>query len=163
VGGGSRIELRSYFDHATDFLSFCGENYSGANLIKNLSFELENHESMLRLTERRYKTLTTLLSHDFSGDIISDKVIIYGAGVIGKELYKKIKWLTSVICFVDRQMAGGSFENVKIIAMDEVQPETGVKIIVSAAYDFENIKKGFLNKFAEDDIISLDVILNLKF
>lgn len=161
--GLSRWNLRSHFDHATDFLSFCGENYSGVKLIKNLSFDIENNEPLLQLTERKYKTLTTLLSYDFSKNTISDKVIIYGAGVIGKELYKKLKGLTSIICFVDKQKAGSSFENIKIVSLNEVYPENGIKIIVSAAYDFENIKKGLLNKFANDDIISLDEILNLNF
>lgn len=57
----------------------------------------------------------------------------------------------------------GVFDHVEIISKEEIQYESGVKVIVSAAYDFENIKKGLLNKFVEDDIISLDEMLNLTF
>lgn len=105
--GISQLKLRAHFDYAYDFLTFCGENYSGKNMIKNLSVDFEKYEYGLQMTERRYKTLTALLNHDFRENILADKIIIYGAGVIGKELYKKIKDLTSVICFVDKEYAGG--------------------------------------------------------
>lgn len=161
--GTSRRNLRAHFDHADDFLNFCGENYLGVNLIKNLAFDIQAEEHNMVLYERRYKTLSTLLSHDFSNDILSDKVIIYGAGVIGTELYKRIKYITSVIYFVDKEKAGSEYESIKIVSEDEIINEENAKIIVSATYDFENIKKKLLDKFKNEDIISLDDILNLKF
>ena len=157
----SKVELRSYFDHADDFLLFCGENYSGINIIKNLDFDYEN--SFDKLTLRRYRTLTALLAHDFSSDIKSDKTIIYGAGVIGKELYKKIKNITKVICFVDRSKRESDFEGVPIVRVEDVMREEGMTIIVSASYDFQTIRGRLVNKFHEREIISLDEILNLKF
>lgn len=163
--GGTRTKLRSYFDHADDFLAFYEENYSAISLIKNLSVDSEQSEYfeyMNQLTERRYKTLSVLLEHDFKDSIVFNKFIIYGAGVIGKELYRKLKCLTTVICFVDREKAGERFENSKIISPSELKYESGVKIIVSATYDFENIKKELSSKFEADDIISLDKILNLN-
>jgi len=153
--------LRSYFDHANDFLTFCGENYSAANLMKNLQFDIEKDPA--RLISRRYKTLTSLLEYDFSSKIKSDKTIIYGAGTIGKELYKKIKNFTSIICFIDYNKAGSSFENIPIIQVDELEHEEGAKVIVSATYDLKRIKEKLAGKFQEEEIISLDDILNLKF
>lgn len=158
---GSQTALRSYFDHADDFLTFCGENYSGVNLMKNLMFDFEKDYSLLDV--RRYKTLTTLLTYDFSRDIKSDKTIIYGAGMIGQELYKKIKNFTSVICFIDQYKRERDFEGIPIIQFDEVKPKEGTKVIVSVTYDFQNIKEGLTAKFQNEDIISLDDILNLKF
>ena len=159
----SRCALRAYFDKADDFLSFCGENYLGGNIIKNLAFDIEVDKAVNRLTARRYKTLTTLLNHDFNEDTFADTVIIYGAGVIGTELYKRIKDFTKVKCFVDIHKAGQKFDNVKIISIDDVQYESGTKIIVSVGYDFENIKNELCNKYNSEDIISLDDILNLTF
>lgn len=164
--GDTKRNLRAYFDHANDFLTFCGENYSGINLIKNLMFGIEKEsaaEQLEQLTERRYKTLTTLITHDFRKDVFPDTVIIYGAGVIGTELYKRIKNYTKVRCFVDKNKSGREFDNVKIISAEDLQYENGTKIIVSATYDFENIKSKICGKYSNGDIISLDDILKLTF
>lgn len=159
----SHKALRSYFDHADDFLAFCGKNYSGEECIKNLAFDFEREDDAgWGLVERRYITLTALLTHNFSSDEIAGKVIIYGAGLIGQELYKKIKGITSVVCFVDREKVGW-VENVKIVSVNEMPYEKDVKVIVSATCDFENIKACLLDRFKGEDIISLDTILNLKF
>lgn len=159
----SRNALRTYFDYAEDFLLFCGENYSSASLIKNLMFDYKTELPGIILLERRYKTLTSLIVHDFQKDTFSDKVIIYGAGAIGIELYQRIKNLTKVRCFIDRDKAGGEFDNIEIISVDDLKYESGIKIIVSAAYDLENIKSELCDKYHDKDIISLDSILGLKF
>lgn len=156
--GASRSALRSYFDNADDFLTFCGENYSGSNFISNLAFDINNEA--FELVERRYKTLIALINYDFHEYPFSNTVIIYGAGVIGIELYKRIKDYTKVKCFIDIHKASEKFDNVPIISIDDIQYESGTKIIVSATYDFENIKKELCNKYSSEDIISLDNILN---
>ncbi len=161
--GRSRSLLRGYFDYAEDFLLFCGENYSGGNLIKNLMFDYEKEMPRINLLERRYKTLTKLITHEFHKDMFSDSVIIYGAGVIGIELYQKIKNCTKVRCFIDKKKMGETFDNVEIISVDELQYEKGTKIIISAAYDLENIKSKLYGKYYDEDIISLDDILGLTF
>ncbi len=61
-------------------------------------------EERLGLTERRYKTLSVLLAHDFSLDALPEKVMIYEEGIIRKELYRKRKDITAVECFIDRQI-----------------------------------------------------------
>lgn len=164
--GTSRKSLRAYFDQADDFLTFCGENYLGINLIKNLAFDMNEestHQELLELDMRRYRTLAVLITHDFQKDIFSDTVIIYGAGIIGTELYKRIKNYTKVRCFVDENKSGRKYDSVKIISPDDLKYENGVKIIVSATYDFENIKNKLYGKYDEEDIISLDDILKLTF
>lgn len=158
-----RYAMRSYFDGAYDFLDFCGENYSGTHLIRNFAIDIDKELPHAKLIERRYKTLTTLLAHDFQKDTFSDSVIIYGAGVIGIELYQRIKNYTKVKCFVDQKKAGEEFDHIKIISAEEIQYEPGTKIIVSAAYDFENIKKVLCSMYEEEAVISLDDILRLKF
>lgn len=161
--GASRRTLRAYFDYATDFLDFCGENYAGANFIRNLAVDLEKELQNETLTARRYKTLSTLITHDFSNDTFPDSVIIYGAGVIGQELYHRIKNYTKVRCFVDANKVGEEFDDIKIISSEDLEYEHGTKIIVSAAYDFENIVNILSNRYGREDIISLDDILKLEF
>lgn len=161
--GANRNALRSYFDGADDFLTFCGENYSGINIIKNLSYDLAKEQAINNLLQRRYTTLTALINHDFQKDMFPNTVIIYGAGIIGTELYKRIKDFTKIKCFVDMNKAGEEFDNIKIISIDDLQYEKGTKIIVSAAYDLENIKSMLCDKYRDEDIISLDDILKLTF
>ncbi len=158
----SKKALRSYFDRSDDFLTFCGENYLNSNLIKNLRFDVEKNE--ISEYECRYKRLTALLSHDFNNDMyISDKIIIYGASDIGKELYKKIKNIIETVYFIDQYTEEKTFDNVPIIKFDKAKPVKGAKVIVTALGDFQNVKGLLLSKFAAEDIISLDNILNLKF
>ena len=158
----SRKELRAYFDHANDFLVFCGENYSGVNLIKNLAFDIDKEspiEDRNELAWCRYETLKALLTHDFQKDTFSNTVVIYGAGVIGTELYKRIKNYAKVRCFVDENKSGGELDGVKIISPDDLLYEKGTKIIVSATYDFENIKNRLCDRYSNEDIISLHRVL----
>lgn len=113
---GIRFNLRSYFDNSEEFLAFCGKNFSSVKLMKNLAFDAEKEKYDQFLRERRFKTLITLLDYDFSNHLFSDKTIIYGAGIIGRELYKKIKHLTRVIYFVDNKKYGQEYEGIKIIS-----------------------------------------------
>lgn len=161
--GAGRRELRSYFDNADDFLHFCGENYSCSSLIHNLSVDFKREEPYARLAERKYKTLSSLLTYDFRDTSIPDSVIIYGAGVIGIEFYQRIKNVTVVKYFIDAKKAGETFDSVKIIATDALTFEEGTKIIVTATHDFEAIRHVLCNTYRNEDIISLDDILDLNF
>lgn len=159
----SHTALRSYFDHADSFLDFCGENYNGKNIMKNMVFDFQKEKSHTDLVERRYQTLTALLSHDFSGAELPGKVMIYRAGIIGRELYKSIRSITLVSCFIDKYKAGSECEGIKVIPANEIPYEKDMKIIVSASYDFENIREELSGKYPKEDIISLDDILDLQF
>ena len=64
---------------------------------------------------------------------------------------------------VDDNISGIKYDSVKIISPDDLKYENGVKIIVSATYDFENIKNKLYGKYDEEDISSLDDILKLTF
>ncbi len=164
----TKEHLRSYFDYADDFSAFCSENFSAEKMLENLKFDgyknnIEHRYKILvhkwGALSHKYETLSTLLNYDFSENVFADEIIIYGAGVIGTELYKRIKNYVKVKCFVDKLNAGGEIENVKIVSIDDLQYERDVKIIVSVTYDFENIKKELCNKYNSEDIISLDDIL----
>lgn len=63
--GAPRRALRTYFDGAEEFLSFCGQNYSGAELIKNLAFDMKEEQLQADLLQRRYTTLGGIIQHDF--------------------------------------------------------------------------------------------------
>ena len=157
--GSSRKALGSYFDNADDFLNFCGENILGTSLIRNSVFARELEEKHYYLTEYRYKILTGLLAHDFSKDVFPSEVIIYGAGALGMELYRKIKNYTKVKCFIDMNKAGTEFEKVKIISVDDLKYEKGIEIIVSTAYDFAKIKDILSTRYSIEDIVSLEDII----
>lgn len=164
--GASWITLRSYFDHADDFLEFCASNYSSSNLMKNVVYDrMKSDLAEYRgvVYERRYATLTKLLCTDFHNKKFwggESKIVIYGAGVIGCELYRKIRTFAHVVCFLDRDKAGTEFQGLKIMLPEEIQPNDNVKVIITVTYDFENIKNELLAFFHDENICSLDEILN---
>lgn len=135
-------------------------------MIKNLSFDFAKGGSKKeQLTERKYKTLTTLLSADFSKTELPKKTIIYGAGITGRELYRKVRPLTSVQYFVDndQKKQGSQLDGIKIIPESEMYYVKDAKVIVTVTHDFEKIRGRVKRKYQSEDIISLDDILGLKF
>lgn len=50
-----------------------------------------------------------------------------------------------------------------MLSPNEIMYMNNVKIIVSVAYDYENIKKGLLKNLKKEDIISLDDMQDLRF
>lgn len=163
-GGRSRQLLRSWFDGATDFLEFCGNNYSGCSILKNIAIDRANEEHPLVLAERRYHTLTTLLSHDFSKNILPERTAIYGAGMLGKQLCTRIRDLTQIECFIDRSKGGLEFHGIPIVALRDLTDVHGATIIVSTSYDFEAIRENMREHLGSDvPVISIDEILGLKF
>lgn len=162
----SRHLLRSWFDGATDFLEFCGHNYSGISMLKNIALDHEKEDRIHEIHElnnRRYITLTTLLEYDFAKAVLPERIIIYGAGVLGQNLYTKIYNFTKVDCFIDRDKGGAEFQGVPIISLSDFRNSYGATIVVSTAYDFELIKTKIFEDIGETPIISIDEILGLDF
>lgn len=164
-GGMGHAKLRAFFDGASEFLNFCGENYFGSSLLKNLEFDgiAENEfVQSLELEGMRYSILTKCLFHDFTKSSLPSKTIIYGAGNLGKTLYLKIQNLTQVEYFIDRSKFGTEFQGIPIWALDDLANVEGATVIVSTTYDFDEIKAKIQEKFGKIPVVSLDDFLNMK-
>lgn len=94
----SNRELLGYLDGITD------ENERNKNIIFNLNQEI----NYLKIVKKRYDTLNKVINWDMAKCQLPPEIVIYGAGNVGKALYRKIKNKCRVKCFVDKNMAGGA-------------------------------------------------------
>jgi len=87
---------------------------------------------------------------------LSDEIIIYGAGRIGKYFYQKVKDMRKVLFFMDKSPYEKFFDGIPVISYGNpliIRPDTPV--IVSACYEYDEIRSNLLNKYGEIEIISL--------
>lgn len=159
--GSQRYLLRGWFDENPEFVEFCVQNYSKNALVKNLIFDAKEEFREQQNVEKRFQTIFALCDHDFSRDKLPPEVIIYGAGRIGKELYKKIKPFTKVRCFVDRNEYGLEFQGIPICALDDRIFDEKAVMIVSTTYDFEKIEASVRKRCKDVDVISLDTLIGV--
>ena len=80
-----------------------------------------------------------------------------------KNYDRRIKDFTDVLYLIDENEVGREFVIIKMLSLNEIMYMNNVKIIVSVAYDYENIKKGLLKNLKKEDIISLDDMQDLRF
>ncbi|MEZ3435957.1 MAG: hypothetical protein K1W34_15320 [Lachnospiraceae bacterium] len=80
-----------------------------------------------------------------------------------KNYDRRIKDFTDVLYLIDEKEVGREFVIIKMLSLNEIMYMNNVKIIVSVAYDYENIKKGLLKNLKKEDIISLDDMQDLRF
>ncbi len=170
----SFLGLRSHFDGATEFLGYCWSNYPRYALISNLQFDyekeskreraLKNEKSLKREKDNimRYRTMTAIANHDFSKDRFPPEIMIYGAGNLGRTLYKRIFNYTHVECFIDRSKFGTEIQGVPVRPLDALKDIKEACIIVSTTYDFEAIKASLQERCAGALVVSLDDFMGVK-
>lgn len=78
---------------------------------------------------------------DFSKLEIPDKIIIYGAGDIGKLFCDRIYEYTQVECFLDKAPFEEQYKGIPIIKPDEYTLQSDITVIVIPTYDFKEIKE----------------------
>ena len=93
---------------------------------------------------------------------IPEKVIIYGAGNIGRRFYKIIKGKCEVKCFIDKDCAGGVIDRIPVRRLEEAGRGEQVSYIVTPTYDFQNIYEDIKAHDDSAKIISLDSILKKR-
>lgn len=155
--------LRSWFDGADGFLEFCADNYSPASLMKNIAYDQKKeiqfwHKRMDKVSQK-FNTLVKLCNFDFSDESIPRRIIIYGAGHIGCNFYKKIKNFCEVICFVDKNENGKELDGIPIVGIEEVNDINDLAFIVTATHNFEKIKQEIKWHYKTALVISLDDLL----
>lgn len=160
--GGPNAVIRSWFDGADEFLEYCIRRYNVMTLMKNIVFDRNKQEKIFNIAQERYQTLLKLTDCEINNMDIPEKVIIYGAGNIGRRFYKIIKGKCEVKCFIDKDCAGEVIDRIPVQRLEEVGRGEQVSYIVTPTYDFQNI---FEDIKAHDDsakIISLDSILKKR-
>lgn len=158
--GVSRQALRGWFDNADEFLLFCTDNYNRLSMIHNIMFDSAHEESIYTILQTRYELLLNLINFDFSNTIIPEKIIIYGAGNIGKTFYNLVKQKCKIECFIDKKSFGAQIDNIPVKKINDINYTEQTTFIVTATYDFENISKEIKKYYNTAKIIPLDKLLN---
>lgn len=157
--GGPNAVIRSWFDGADEFLEYCVRRYDVMSLMKNITFDRNKQEKISYIDQVRYRTLLKLLDCDFNNINLPEKVIIYGAGNIGRIFYEKIRGKCEIKCFIDKETVGGKIDGIPIRWLEEADYDECISFIVTPTYDFENICKDIKGCYGEAEILSLDSIL----
>lgn len=151
-------EIRNWFDNSPEFLEFCGQNYSGISMMRNLIIENKRQMKISLGENERYRLIKRILMHDFSQNNLPATVIIYGVGALGRALYGQIRNFTKVKYFIDRSKSG-KFQDIPIRFLDDLddlENTDGAPIIVSVPYDFDVIKSSICQRYGEVPVISVE-------
>jgi len=123
---------------------------------------------------QRYKQYYTLFNtwiknlHNFK-DVVKyfnrekiESISIYGLGELGLRLYEEVEKNTINIDYIidNSRSTEGNFNNIPIIALDQVTNINSQAIIVTPIYDYDNIKTLLREKNYHGKIISLQTIIN---
>lgn len=157
--GGVGKVIRNWFDGADEFLEYCFRNYDVMTLMQNIAFDRQHIETTYQIAQLRYETLLKLIDFDFTNISLPEEIILYGAGNIGQNFYKKIKGKCRVKCFVDKLCYGSEIGGISVKRLEEIEYDQNMCFIVTAIYDFESICKKIRAHFADANIISLGDIL----
>lgn len=160
--GGPNAVIRSWFDGADEFLEYCIRRYDVMTLMKNIVFDRNKQEKIFNIAQERYQTLLKLTDCEINNMDIPEKVIIYGAGNIGRRFYKIIKGKCEVKCFIDKDCAGEVIDRIPVQRLEEVGRGEQVSYIVTPTYDFQNILEDIKAHDDSAKIISLDSILKKR-
>lgn len=156
--------LRGYFDFNQDFIQYCIDNFDDNkrkdNLIYDLNAEVEFYRKRFSLDkfesrameltdaaweyarsmEARYSLLTKVIRMKLEEINLPDKIIIYGAGDVGKVLYDKVKEKIKVEYFIDKYSKETEYMGCPIFSLEKITDLSEKTIVVTAILGFEEIK-----------------------
>lgn len=164
VSAVSRYVLRSWFDDEKDFLEFCGKHSDSEKLIRNIVFDNQSEARYYQsfyIWQGRYNLLVKLLETDWNDISLPGRIVIYGAGNVGKQFYGMIKEKCEVVAFVDKSKKG-IMDNVPIVNTTEIGFEGEYTYIITTTYDYECICNEIRIYDKEAQIISLEKIMDKR-
>ena len=170
---GIEMVCKIFMDSDAEFVRIWSENSERAlyqkvtqaeknrliwDLQKRVEAEKEKRNKELWIVNKRYQLVQRMLEVDFTTIDLPQKLVIYGAGKIGKLFCDKIKDRVSVELFLDEYSKETSYKGISIVRPKEI--EHCENILVTATYDMENIVVKLQSK--ADKIISLDDVLKIN-
>lgn len=158
--GTSRNGLRSLFDKNIELQQFCIKNYDVNMRYRNLYFDLQDENHRIEPMAAKYELLMHIDDINLTQQIVFSEIIIYGAGIVGKYLYQKVKGICRVRCFVDKHVREISYEGVPIIAYGDFIKQENVSIpIIVTVYSYNDVR-AMLIIAGKSNIISVEEFLH---
>lgn len=181
----TRYQLRSSFDTNREFISYCQCNYPKQKLENNKRFDEEQErerdaqESQMskdelesrfeQIIDRKNRQIVIersradrvlmIVGRDIKKSSGS-KVIIYGAGDIGKLLANKLNGKREIVCFLDRKPKESEYRKIPIYKPQEYKYDEASLIVVVPSYDYDIIAIDIKKIYGENArIVSLEDFL----
>lgn len=139
----SRADVRALFDVSPEVIDYLLKNYNVTKRKDNMLFDLKKEAKISEIELIRYGLLVKMEYTFLERLSISEAIMIYGAGNIGKILYRKIKKRCQVVCFIDKSGNEKEYKGIPIIRPKDLKRFgwKNSKIIITATYEYEKIKK----------------------
>ena len=132
-------------------------------MIKNIAFdhkkELQFQHKKIEKAAKKYSTLVKVNDFDASNSVLPERMIIYGAGYIGCNFYKKIQGRCKIQCFVDKKERGNTIDGIAVTGLEEVDYDGSAVFVVTVTQSFEKIRGEIGMHYDNAKVISLDDIL----
>lgn len=156
MSGTTRLTLRSFFDGCPEFAEFCLRHFSYEKVVKNIIFDNEMESLFYTMDLQWYKMLIKISEIDWGKVLLPEKIIIYGAGKVGKVLCEKVKGKCEVVAFVDEHEAEADWEGIPIYNLRDVKCDKTIPYMVTPVHDYENICREIKAYNAEAVVVSLE-------
>lgn len=165
--GFTRKEIRSYFDSSLELQNFIISNFDENVRNRNMVFDLKQENQRLELPAYRYEFMEYIdrLDANKLKSCIEEKIIIYGAGRIGKRFYKKVGELCEVLFFVDADPKTKFYNGIRVVPYDEFKGEkySNIPVIVTPCYDYRSIRFAMIKKYGDMNIIPVTGLFQRKY
>lgn len=113
-------------------------------------------QDRLSIVSEKYHRMLEIENADFDNKL-TESIVIYGIGDIGKALYKKIKTKCKVEAFLDLYIQETEFDGIPIMRPNERNSMVDKLIIIVPMYDFDKIEDMLQRLYGSNNrIVSLD-------
>lgn len=154
--GSSRDGLRSLFDKNAELQQLFNENYDMNIRYRNLYFDLKDENQRLKPMASKYELLMQIDRINLIQPLTFSEIIIYGAGIVGKYLYQKVKNKCKIKCFVDQHVKEDLYDGVPIMKYEDFIQwnHKGIPIVITV-YSYNEVRVK-LSEAGKANMMSID-------
>ncbi len=154
--GSSWKRLRGLYDTNIELQQFCIRNFDENRRYRHMYFDLQKENRRLESKAAKYELMKHIDKMNPLQVTLSQEIIIYGAEIVGKYLYQKIKCKCRVCCFVDQNVKEDSYDGVQIISLDDFMKRERRDIpIIVTDQDYHKVWS-MLTQIGKSNVMSID-------
>lgn len=160
--GASTKGLRGLFDKNEGLQQFCFKNFDENIRYRNLYFDMWKENQRLDIKAAKYELIKKIEETNLTEQIVSQEIIIYEAGIVGKYLFQKVKSQCRVWSFVDQYAQETLYEDVPIISFhDFIRGEYPDIPIIVTSYTYKDVRT-MLVEAGKNNVLSIDDFLHQR-
>ena len=91
-------------------------------------------------------------------EFLKQPIVVYGAGVVSKEIILKNKWMTDrIVAFIDKFSGVEDLDGIPVLPFNALKDfESGFLIVIAVPHQVSNIKKDILKVRNDMKIVSIN-------